>query len=303
MTIPQLGTLETVDLRKAFPHEAGSFTPWLAAHLDALAQVIGIPLELEGTEVAVETFSADILARNPQDDTLVLIENQLEVTDHSHLGQIMTYLAGLDAHVVVWIARAFRDAHLSAVRWLNDHTADTFAFFAVQVRVVRIGESPLAPVFEVLARPNAWERQLQAAAQDAQALSSLGQFRKAFWEHYLARYPDEARHGRAGGYSNRWRTIEPLNLVLANYVSVKGVGVYIRGRMGADPQDVYETLTPLAERLRAQTGAAFGTPEGPFFFERSFAADSRDEQRWDELADWLYTTTKTYAAALQQTGE
>ena len=92
--IPQLGTLKEVDLRLAWTHEAHGFTPWLAQHLDELAKAAEIALELEGVEVAVGSFSADILARNPQDDSLVLIENQLEITNHDHLGKIMTYLAG-----------------------------------------------------------------------------------------------------------------------------------------------------------------------------------------------------------------
>src|SRR5690349_12439656 len=114
--IPVLGTLVQVPLRDAWNHEAHSFTPWLAQNLDLLAEVIGIPLEFTGREVAVDNFSADILARNPLDDSVVLIENQLESTDHSHLGQIMTYLAGLHAHTVIWIAANFQEAHLSAVK-------------------------------------------------------------------------------------------------------------------------------------------------------------------------------------------
>ena len=108
MTIPELGNLEEVDLRQAWPHEARSFTPWLSENIEMLSSVIGIPLELEGQEVAVEQFSADILARNPRDDSRVLIENQLEQSDHGHIGQIMTYLAGLDVNTVIWIAAGFR---------------------------------------------------------------------------------------------------------------------------------------------------------------------------------------------------
>ena len=148
LTSPLIGTITDVDIRQAWAHEAHTFTPWLAANLDVLSRVIGVPMELEGTEVSVERFSADILARNTLDDSLVLIENQLTGSDHSHLGQLMTYLAGLDAKTVVWVATDFRDAHLSAVNWLNEHTALDFAFFAVTVRVIRIGDSPLAPVFE-----------------------------------------------------------------------------------------------------------------------------------------------------------
>ena len=102
------------------------------------------------------------LANNPVDGSRVLIENQLESTDHTHLGQILTYLAGLEAQTVIWAAREFREPHLSAIRWLNTHTTDEFAFFAVKVRVVRIGDAPslVAPLFEVLERPNDWDRRV-----------------------------------------------------------------------------------------------------------------------------------------------
>jgi len=144
------GRLTDIPLREAWPLEASAFTPWLAENIETLSQAVGMSLELTGTEVSVDSFSADILARDVRDDTIVLIENQLEVTDHRHLGQIMTYLPGVKAQSVIWIASDFRQAHLAAVQWLNEHTSDGFSFFAVKVRAVRIGDSPVAPVFEVL---------------------------------------------------------------------------------------------------------------------------------------------------------
>lgn len=301
MTIPQLGTLIQVSPREAWSHEAHSFTPWLAEHLDILAEVIGIPLEFTGREVAVEQFSADILARNPQDDSVVLIENQLEGTDHGHLGQIMTYLAGLNAQTVIWIARDFQEAHLSAVNWLNEHTVEPFAFFAVRVKVVRIGNSPLAPVFEVLSRPSGWDRRLQVVAQE-QAPSNLGQFRRDFWAHFLERFPGDVIDGQAGGYSNRWRTIPHLDLVISYYVAQNSVGIFIRGRRGARSEDVYTILEPFASRLAELTGAGFGTPNGTYFFGVSYAADTSDRARWDELTDWLHEKLTLYTSALQEVG-
>ncbi len=113
----EFGELIDVDLREAWPHEANDFTPWLAENLHRLSQAIGVDLELEDTEVSVEGFSADILARIPSDGSMVVIENQLENTNHTHLGQVLTYLAGLEAQTVIWIAREFQGPHLSAIRW------------------------------------------------------------------------------------------------------------------------------------------------------------------------------------------
>ena len=137
-----LAELKDVAPRAVWEHEARDFTPWLAENLERLSQAIGIPLELEGTEVQVEQFAADIVAVDPEDGSRVLIENQLAASDHDHLGKILTYLAGVQAQTVVWVAPRFEEAHRSAVRWLNDHTVEPFAFFAVRVRVVQIADSP-----------------------------------------------------------------------------------------------------------------------------------------------------------------
>ena len=141
----QLGELSDVPVRDVWKHEALNFTPWLSENLDRLSESLDIELELVDTEVRVGPFRADIVCRIPQDGTEVLIENQLERADLQHLGQVLAYLAGLEAKIVVWIARGFDDPHLSALRWLNEHTPDRFAFFAVKIGVVRIGDSLPAP--------------------------------------------------------------------------------------------------------------------------------------------------------------
>ena len=200
----EFGELKDVPLREAWPHEANDFTPWLADNLHRLSQAIGVDLELEGTEVSVEGFSADILARIPSDNSMVVIENQLENTDHTHLGQVLTYLAGLEAQTVIWIARGFQGPHLSAIRWLNTHTVDPFAFFAVKVRAVQIGDAPapVAPLFEVLERPNDWDRRVKGAV-DTSGNRRRAEFiplRREFWSFYAERYqadnipPDHSAH-------------------------------------------------------------------------------------------------------------
>jgi hypothetical protein len=298
--IPKLGTLVEVNLREAWSHEAHSFTPWLAEHLDRLSDVIGIPLEFEKREVSVDTFSADILARNPLDDSLVLIENQLEGTDHTHLGQIMTYLAGLEAHTIVWIAADFWEAHLSALNWLNEHTVEPFAFFGVKVKAVRIGDSSIAPIFEVLSRPNHWDRQLHTIAQGSRQMSNLGQFRKDFWLYYLSRFPHETQHGAAGGTSSRWRSLRDLDLVISIYIAQKEVGVYVRGLRDVANPEIYELLMPQSEQLSLATGAKFGNPDGKHFFVSRCLGKTTERGDWDRLTDWLHSTSDVYEATLRR---
>jgi len=300
MTIPILGSLSEINLRDAWSHEAHSFTPWLAENLDILAATIGIPLELEGREVPVESFSADILASNPQDDSLVLIENQLEGSDHTHLGQIMTYLAGLEAQTIVWVAADFREPHLSALKWLNEHTDESFAFFAVKVKAVRIGDSPIAPVFEVLARPNNWENQLHAIAKENRQMSSLGQFRKEFWTHFVGRFPEELAGGKADASSSRWRVLSDLDLVVVIYLAQKTVGAFIRGTRGSVTADVFERLLPHADQLNSALGTELGSPEKGHYFSITWKnCTSSDKTQWDDMCDWMHSTANNYEAVLR----
>ena len=300
MTIPELGNLEQVDLRQAWPHEARSFTPWLSENIEMLSSVIGIPLELEGQEVAVEQFSADILARNPRDDSRVLIENQLEQSDHGHIGQIMTYLAGLDVNTVIWIAAGFREPHLSAIRWLNDHTIEPFAFFAIKLSIVRIADSPMAPVFEVVVKPNTWERQLQSIAKETQSSSGVGEVRKKFWTYYLGKYPEEGQYGPANGSSNRWRPVIEAELVVSSYISKGSVGLFVRGLRGVDQKEVWNQIEPFTEELIRKTGGSI-TSDGSF--HDFWPIDTSNESNWDEMADWLYQKSRTYENALSEMGQ
>ncbi|MCW6036680.1 hypothetical protein K4A83_10455 [Spirulina subsalsa FACHB-351] len=300
MVIPNLGSLVEVELRDAWNHEAHSFTPWLAEHLHELAKQIGIPLELEGQEVPVAEFSADILARNPQDDTLVLIENQLEGSDHLHLGQIMTYLAGLEAHTIVWIAADFREPHISALNWLNENTGESFAFFAVKVKAVRIGDSPIAPVFEVITRPNHWERKLHAIAQETRNISKIGQFRQEFWTYYVNRFPTEQAWGDANAASSRWRVFDDIGLVVTVYLAREEVGVFIRGLRGIEGAEVYARLMPYCDRLQAETGVSPGSSNrGHHYFVKTLKCQYHDQSQWERLTDWLHSTANTYEALLK----
>ena len=143
----QLGKLEKVDLRTVWTNEAADFTPWLAeeGNLERLADIIGLDLELEATEKSVGPFSADILCKDTVNDQWVLVENQLERTDHRHLGQLLTYAAGLNAVTVVWIAERFTEEHRAALDWLNEITGEGTDFFGLEIELWRIGKSPAAP--------------------------------------------------------------------------------------------------------------------------------------------------------------
>jgi hypothetical protein len=182
-----LGKLERISLRKAWAHEAGEFTPWLAQadNLNLLAESLGLnELELVGTEHPVGDFKVDILCSD--NGGKVIIENQLEKTNHTHLGQILTYAAGVGARKVIWVAESFRTEHVAALEFLNQHTTDELDFFAVEIELWRIGDSPMAPSFNVVVKPNDWAKTGQQNAKAAATMTPTKQRQLKFWTDWTA---------------------------------------------------------------------------------------------------------------------
>lgn len=164
----KLGRIERVDLRSIWTSEDRHFTPWLAQseNLEILGEALGIELELEAQEKDVGPFRADILCKNTAEkDSWVVIENQIEKTDHKHLGQLLTYAAGLRASTIVWISAQFSEEHRAALDWLNQLTDKTVRFFGLEVELWKIGDSPAAPRFNIVCQPNDWENTVRHAAE------------------------------------------------------------------------------------------------------------------------------------------
>ncbi len=208
-----LGRFQKIAVTDAFPTEDRDFTPWLAAedNIGLLGEALRRELEVEAVEHWVGPFRADIIARvTDETEHRVLIENQFGRTDHRHLGQIMTYLAGVEsAKTVVWIAESFQHDHRAAIDWLNAHTDDDFEFFGVEIELWRIGESMPAPRFNVVASPNNWTRQAKTAvrAVDGAAERESHQIRLAYWGSF-GRFLDERKSNFRIRTPNRdhWRT-------------------------------------------------------------------------------------------------
>ena len=177
-----LGTIEKVELKSVWPHEALDFTKWLAEESSPalLSQAVGMDLELREVESAVGSFRADIYATDMATSAKVIIENQLEDTNHDHLGKIITYAAGKGAQAVIWIVRRARDEHRQAIEWLNAHTDDEAAFFLVEIEVWSIGDSLPAPRFNVVEQPNEWARAVKAS----EGMSETDKIKLAYWTRY-----------------------------------------------------------------------------------------------------------------------
>jgi hypothetical protein len=177
---PDLGKLEYVEPRTLWESEPRHFTPWLAKNLGLLGEALGLDLEFLKAEVEVGSFKADVAARDTGRDRQVIIENQLEPTDHCHLGQLLTYASGLDAAVIVWISPEIREEHRQALDWLNRNTTEKIEFFGIALEVVRINDSKPAVVFRLAASPNAWTKTVNAA--QASQISPREEAYQAFFQ-------------------------------------------------------------------------------------------------------------------------
>ena len=159
----EFGKISKVELRDIWKKEATDFTPWLAENLDKLSELIGIDLEIETKEAPVGNYSLDILAKDVGRDRTVIIENQLERTDHTHLGQLITYASYYKADVIVWISQAIQEEHRSAIDWLNNNTNEKLEFFAVEIEIIKIDDSKPALNLKLKAYPNEWQKSMKGA--------------------------------------------------------------------------------------------------------------------------------------------
>lgn len=176
-----IGTLkEITDLRSIWPHEALNFTPWVAENVDLLADAVGLDITVDETESSVGDFNVDIYASETGTDRKIIIENQLEDTDHDHLGKLITYASGKGADVVIWVVKHAREEHKAAVEWLNNHTDDKIGFFLCEIKLFQIGDSQIAPAFTVVERPNDWTKEIRKTA----SANSTQQQRLEYWQAF-----------------------------------------------------------------------------------------------------------------------
>lgn len=259
----ELGHLTKVDPRVVWAHEAHDFTPWLAANGDRLAEALGIDLELTGSEHPIGAFSLDIVGKDVTHDKPLIVENQLESSDHSHLGQLLTYAAGTGAATIVWLATAIRDEHRQALTWLNEQTGTDIHFFGVELEVVQIGTSVPAPLFNVVVMPNDWQKAVKAAASAGAVTERQRQY-SAFWQRFLERInevrPDWSR--ARGGTVNSWF---PMSVGLPAGCSINacfGQNGRLRHELYIDRPTAEEckALFDHLEAQREQFETAFGAP-------------------------------------------
>lgn len=181
-----LSKLKKVNLRSVWAHEAHDFTKWLAEeeNLNILSDEIGIDITLLQTEANVGNFNVDILAEEDVTKNKIIIENQLEITNHDHLGKLITYAAGYDAKAIIWIVKDVRDEHKQAIEWLNKVTDDQTGFFLIRIELWQIEDSTPAPKFEVIISPNEWAKTIKTTSTNKNLTDTKVQ-QLEFWNKFV----------------------------------------------------------------------------------------------------------------------
>lgn len=180
-----IGKLKEVDIRELWKHEQYDFSEWLSKkeNIENLNEILGLTLIDISKETYVGAYRCDLFAKDETTGIKVIIENQLEISNHDHLGKIITYASGLDAKVVVWIVKEAREEHRSAIEWLNNNTNSNVNFFLIEIHAYRIGESDPAPMFQVVEQPNDFIKNNKSTNRDESMNKSQSQ-RIEFWNQF-----------------------------------------------------------------------------------------------------------------------
>lgn len=293
-----LSKLEEVDLRDYWTHEEYDFTPWLASedNIAQLGEAVGMDLEVISKEESVGSYSADILCKDSLNGHFVVIENQLEITDHKHLGQIATYGAGLNASSCIWIAKSFTEEHRAAVDWLNAISDDEHNFFGIEIKLYKIDNSPLAPIFNVVAKPNNWSKSIRSNANNT-PLTDTKKLQQEYWAGFGAYV-----QGRKSSFRTHkpapqhWTNISIGNSAISMSLSVdsrtKTIKIWLDIK-GTDPKANYDRLyeslynksiSEISPNIR------WDRLDGKkmSFVELKRDADFSNKQDWNNQFEWFF---------------
>ncbi len=253
----KFGYLKEVDVRDLWKHEQYDFSNWLAkeANIELLNDILGLTLTDIDKEVFVGSYRCDLVARDETSGTRVIIENQLDASNHDHLGKIITYASGLNANVIVWIVTQAREEHRSAIEWLNNNTGNDLSFFLIEVHAYKIGDSLPAPKFEIIEKPNGFIKSSKGS-MDRKELSSAESERLAFWTMFNDVIVERGKPFNVRkATSDHWYSVAigtseaSISINLVNKESSVVVEVYIN-----DNKELFDALLAQKAEIEEQLG-------------------------------------------------
>lgn len=289
-----LSKLQKVELRNVWKHEALDFTQWLAQpeNLIELSDEVGIEISLIETEASVGKFNVDIYAEESMSGRKIVIENQLEATDHDHLGKIITYASGLDAEIIIWIVKIPREEHRQAIEWLNENSDSRINFFLIQMEVWQIADSPFAPNFHVVVKPNDWAKALKASASNSE-VSDLKLLQHEFWNAFKD-YASEQRPSLKlrKTYPQHWYDISVgssqahISLTVNSQTNQIGCDLYI-----SDSKELFHQLFSKKQQIEQELRQILDWDEIPnkkaSRIKTYYNGDFTDQDEWVKQHAWL----------------
>lgn len=297
----RIGKIRRVDLRSIWKNEEYDFSTWLAqeTNLALLSEEIGINIHFLQAEAGVGKFSLDILAEEEGQGRKIIIENQLETTNHDHLGKIITYAAGLDAKIIIWICKEVREEHRQAIDWLNENTNEEIAFFAVKLELWQIDESAPAPKFHIISKPNEWAKTIkQSGTKDGRTDTNLKQL--DFWTK-LKSYAQEK------GSNIRFQTPSPqhwYNVTIGDSAAHVALTIKTRNRSAAcelyisNNKGLFAFLKTKKDFLNKELDTTLEWIEAQVatrVVQRRQGVDIQEEKRLPEHFDWLIERTISFS--------
>lgn len=311
MTKTEIGTLEQVSVRSVWPKEAGDFTPWLAENVELVSDALEMDLELEGQEVSVGSYSADLVLRRVPSGTLVVVENMYGSTDHDHIGKLITYAAGLGAHYAVLLTEDLRLEHRSALNWLNSISKEDCGFFGLGLEVWRIGESIPAPRLRVYVQPDNWSKSVRESPDRED--SERDQLHRRFWAGVQSRFREDRMDwaGRGQPSKEHWMTFKSRRDVsfTVAFCRLEGtrrlrVEAYVDTGEADRTADVYSYLESRRDEIEEAFGEALEwsplekrrASRVSSYFPKPIAIN--DEGLWPEAQEWAVPTLGRLRAAI-----
>ncbi len=288
-------TLNPVDLRKAWTNEATDFTPWLASQegLDMLGQAINMELELDETEKGVGPYRADIVCVDTSTNMKVLIENQIEKINHNHLGQVLTYAAGLNAVTIIWIAKSFTDEHRATLDWMNEISNEDINFFGLEIELWQIGDSGFAPKLNIVSKPNDWLKQ-RSTSYSSKDISDTKMLQLDFWtkfNEYLKESGSFIKGTKARPQHWNVYSIGRSKFWLSTTVNTQSnrISVSVSGR-GPFASSFYSQLESQKNEIEEEIGSQLIWKMASRQFvirKRNAEADPTKRENWPAYFSWL----------------
>ena len=304
MIMVKLGKLEKIkDLRTVWKHEAQDFTNWLAKkeNLQTLSDEIGIDIELISKEAKTGSFSTDILARDSNNEDKIIIENQLEKTNHDHLGKIITYASGHDAKTIIWIVKDVKEEHRQAIDWLNEHTDEEINIFLCKIELYKTGDSDIAPKFQIVSQPNSWSKTIKRSIDNN--LSSTKMLQYNYWtklsEEIDNNYPlFNSRKARP----QHWYTLAIGSSLAHISLTINTQNKEIKSQIWIDDnKDLFDHLSISKEEIESEIGLELNwqrlDDKKSSYINITKVININREDNWDEAIQWqLDMAEKLYNA-------